>query len=142
MKPLTIQGNLDSIDELVNYVVTAASKAGLSRKAIYCLRLAVDEIATNIVTHNYSTQEIKGILTVTAVFQTNQLIIELTDYGKPFDPRQVPPPNNLKQPLQKRAAGNLGVFLAMWGVDGFHYEQKSDHNRSIFTMRHATEKAN
>jgi anti-sigma regulatory factor (Ser/Thr protein kinase) len=141
MEPLTVQGNLKSIEKLVNYVVTAASQAGLNRRATYCLRLAVDEIATNIITYGYQAAGIDGELEVTAVFQPNQLIIELKDSGQPFDPRQVPPPSNLKQPLQKRAVGNLGIFLAMWGVDGFQYEQTRSHNRNIFIMRHVAQKA-
>lgn len=141
MEPLTVQGNLKSIDRLVNYVVTAASKAGLNHKATYCLRLAVDEIATNIVTHGYQAAGLEGEVTVTAVFQPGQLIIELKDKGQPFDPRQVASPTNLKQPLQKRAAGNLGIFLAMWGLDGFQYEHESGCNRNVFIMRHAKEKA-
>jgi serine/threonine-protein kinase RsbW len=141
MEPLTVTGNLNSIEELVNYVVTAASKAGLNRRATYCLRLAVDEIATNIITYGYEAAGLTGELEVTAVFQPNQLVIELKDSGEPFDPRQAPPPPNLKQPLQKRNAGNLGIFLAMWGVDCFQYEQTRSHNRNIFIMRHTTEKA-
>lgn len=132
---------MNSIDKLVNYVVTAASQAGLNHRATYCLRLAVDEIATNIITHGYQAAGLDGELTVTAVFQPNQLIIELKDQGQPFDPRQAPPPTDLKQPLQKRTAGNLGIFLAMWGVDGFQYEHTRGCNRNIFIMRHAAQKA-
>lgn len=141
MEPLIVEGDLNSIDKLVNYVVTAASRAGLNRRATYCLRLAVDEIATNIITYGYQAAGMAGELEVTAVFQSNQLVIELKDSGQPFDPRQAPPPSNLKQPLQKRTAGNLGIFLAMWGVDGFQYEQTHNHNRNIFIMRHAPQKA-
>lgn len=141
MEPLTVAGKLNSIDKLVKYVITAASQAGLNHRATYCLRLAVDEIATNIITHGYQAAGLDGELTVTAVFQPNQLIIELRDSGPPFDPRQALPPPNLKQPLQKRAAGNLGLFLAMWGVDGFQYQQTRGHNHNIFIMRHAAQKA-
>ena len=141
MEPLTVAGNLKSIDKLVKYVITAASQAGLNHRATYCLRLAVDEIATNVITHGYQGAGLDGELEVTAVFQPDQLIIELKDSGQPFDPRQVPPPTNLKQPLQKRSAGNLGIFLTMWGVDGFQYQQTRGYNRNIFIMRLSTQKA-
>lgn len=141
MEPLTVQGTLNSIDKLVNYVVTAASQAGLNQKATYCLRLAVDEIATNIVTHGYQAAGLDGEVTITAVFHPHQLVIELKDSGQPFDPRQVPAPIDLHHPLQKRTVGNLGIFLAMWGVDGFQYEHARGCNRNIFIMRHAAQKA-
>lgn len=141
MEPLTVQGNLKSVDRLVEYVVTAAAKAGLNHKGVYCLRLAVDEIATNIITHGYQAAGLEGELTVTAVFQPHQLVIKLRDNSPPFDPRQALPPTNLKQPLQKRTAGNLGIFLTMWGLDGFQYEHKSGYNHCIFIMQHPTPKA-
>lgn len=141
MEPLTVQGNLHSIDKLVSYVVTAASQAGLNHRATYCLRLAVDEIATNIIVHGYEAAGLNGEVTVTAVFQPHQLVIELKDSGQPFDPLQTPPPADLKQPPQNRTAGNLGIFLAMWGVDGFQYERSRGYNRNIFIMRHAAQKA-
>ena len=141
MEPLTVQGNLNSIDRLVDYVVTAASEAGLNYKATYCLRLAVDEIATNIISHGYQGAGLEGEVTVTAVFHPDHLIIKLEDKGKPFDPRQITTPANLKQPLHKRTAGNLGIFLAMWGLDGFHYEHESGYNRNTLIMRHTPQKA-
>lgn len=140
MDPLTVQSNLQSIDQLIEYVVTAAAHVGLNHKAVYCLRLAVDEIATNIITYGYQAAGLEGELTVTAVFQPDQLIIELKDSGQPFDPRLAPLPTDLKQPLQKRTIGNLGIFLAMWGVDGFHYEHKHGYNCNVFIMRYANQK--
>ncbi len=142
MNPLTVEGKMKSVDRLVDYVVKAATEAGLNHKAKYCLRLAVDEIATNIIMHGYQAVGVSGWLTVTAVFQPGHLIIELQDNSQPFDPRQVAKPQNLQQPLQKRKAGNLGVFLAMWGIDGFHYERKQGINHSIFIMNRFSQKAN
>lgn len=134
MEPLTVEGTLNSVDQLVNYVVTAAAKAQLNHRKTYCLRLAVDEIATNIITHGYEAAGLDGKLTVTAVFQPDKLIIELIDNGQPFDPRQTPSPTNLKKTLHKRALGNLGIFLAMWGIDDFHYKHIQGHNHNIITV--------
>jgi serine/threonine-protein kinase RsbW len=141
MEPLTVQGTLKSVDQLVNYVVTAATKAQLNHRKTYGLRLAVDEIATNIITHGYEAAGLDGDLTVTAVFQPNKLIIELTDNGRPFDPRQIAPPTNLNKPLHKRTLGNLGIFLAMWGIDDFQYENEQDCNRNIFIIHRSSQKA-
>lgn len=134
MKPLTVEGELNAIDQVLAYVGTAAAKAGLSEKAAYCLRLAVDEIATNIINHGYQASGSGGKLTVKAKFKADKLIIHLEDNAAAFDPRQHPPPDNLNQPLQKRKTGNLGIFLAMWGVDKFRYECVHGYNRSTFIM--------
>ncbi|MCB9419872.1 MAG: ATP-binding protein [Ardenticatenaceae bacterium] len=95
----------------------------------------------NIITHGHQAAGLDGELTVTAVFHPNRLVIELKDSGQPFDPRQAKKPTNLKDPLQKRAAGNLGIFLTMWGIDGFQYEQTHGYNHNIFIMQYADQKA-
>jgi anti-sigma regulatory factor (Ser/Thr protein kinase) len=138
MEPLTVQGDLNSIEPLIDYVTTAAARARLNSRAIYCLRLAVDEIATNIVTYGYQDAGLTGELTVTAVFHPQRLIIHLDDNGTTYDPRQALPPNNLNHPPHKRPTGNLGIFLAMWGVDEFSYERLHNRNRSTFIMQRPT----
>ncbi|MEJ2748273.1 MAG: ATP-binding protein, partial [Anaerolineae bacterium] len=120
---------------------TAAAKAQLNQRKTYCLRLAVDEIATNIITHGYEAAGLDGQLTVTAVFHPNKLVIELIDSGQPFDPRQTPAPPNLKKPFHKRTLGNLGIFLAMWGIDDFQYEHEQGHNRNIFIVHRPAQEA-
>ncbi|MCP4424589.1 MAG: ATP-binding protein [Chloroflexi bacterium] len=135
MEPLTVRNDLKSIDRLTEYVVTAASRAGLDEKATYSLRLAVDEIATNIITYGYQEADMTGDLTVTAVFQSDRLIIQLEDTGAAFDPRQAPPPDDLNQPPHKRKTGHLGIYLALWSVDGFRYESSHGCNRSAFIMQ-------
>jgi anti-sigma regulatory factor (Ser/Thr protein kinase) len=48
MKSSTVPATLDSLGPIADYVMAAAAAAGLDRRASYRLRLAVDEIATNI----------------------------------------------------------------------------------------------
>ena len=53
MEPLTVQGTLDALGAVGQYVMAAAEEAKLSRPTAYKLRLAVDEIVTNIMVHGY-----------------------------------------------------------------------------------------
>ena len=53
MESLTVSGTLDSLKTIAAYVLSAAENAGLEKKPAYKLRLAVDEIATNIIVHGY-----------------------------------------------------------------------------------------
>ena len=94
----------------------------------------MDEIATNIVVHGYAEAERQGDLTIWADADTARLAVFLEDTGRPFDPRQVPQPDNLDQPLEERQDGGLGIFLALWGVDDFAYDHHGDVNRSTFVM--------
>jgi len=110
LEPLTIPGRSEMLSQLMDYVVWAATAVGLGEQGIYRLSLAVDEIATNIVTHGYAEAERQG------------------------DLRQVPQPDNLDRPLEELQDGGLGIFLALWGVDDFAYDRQGEVNRITFVM--------
>jgi len=134
MDPLTLPATLESLEPLVQYVLSAAAAAGLDRKASYGLRLAVDEIATNIITHGYADAHIDGDVVVNATVGDEQLIITLEDWAPPFDPRGQQNPDHIDKPTDERPIGGLGVFLAFKSVDGLDYEYRDNKNRNILTM--------
>lgn len=134
LEPLTLSGEPGNLSQLLDYVTWAAAAFGLDDAATYRLSLAVDEIATNIVLHGYEDAGRSGDLIIWADTNDDQLTIFLEDTGKPFDPREAPPPGDLDRPLEERQDGGLGIFLALWGVDGFNYEQIGDTNRCVFIM--------
>ncbi len=134
LEPLTVDGRADNLSQLLDYVAWAAAAFGLDDAASYRLSLAVDEIATNIVQHGYEDYHLSGDLTIWAETTERHLILYLEDSGRPFDPRQASQPADLDRPLEERRDGGLGIFLALWGVDGFAYHSESGRNRSTFMM--------
>jgi serine/threonine-protein kinase RsbW len=134
MDPLTLPATLESLEPLVQYVLSAAAAAGLDRKASYRLRLAVDEIATNIITHGYADAHIDGDVVVTASVDVEQLVITLEDWAPAFDPRVQEDPDHIGKPSDERPIGGLGVFLALKSVDRIDYEYRDHKNRNILTM--------
>jgi serine/threonine-protein kinase RsbW len=134
MDPLTLPATLESLGPLVQYVLNAAAEAGLDRKASYKLRLAVDEIATNIITHGYEDAHLAGDVVVQATVGDEQLVITLEDWAPAFDPREQEDPDHIDKPSDERPIGGLGVFLALQSVDGLEYEYRDNKNRNILTM--------
>jgi len=134
METLTVTGILDSLGAIAKYVVSAAERAGLDKKGAYRLRLAVDEIATNIIVHGYEEAGLEGCVTIAAEIDDQTLKITLEDTCKPYDPNQKETPIDLKEPLETRNIGGLGVYLAFQGVDQFIYERIDDRNRNIFIV--------
>ena len=151
-EPLSVPGQSANLSQLMDYVAWAAAAFGLDEAATYRLSLAVDEIATNIVLHGYEDAGLSGELRIWAetdlgaetdpktepepvAGQPDILSIYLEDTGAPFDPRQAPQPTDLDRPLEERRDGGLGIFLALWGVDGFAYERVGDTNRCLFQMQ-------
>ena len=134
MESLNVPGKLDSLGAIAEYIMATAKAAGLDKKAAYNLRLAVDEIATNIIIHGYEEAGCEGDVDVHASIDQESLTIFLEDTGECYDPTQKPPQDDLDLPLEEREIGGLGIYLAMQGVDNFVYERVGDRNRNIFTM--------
>lgn len=136
MQSLTVPGTLDSLKPIADFVLAAAAEIGLDKKAAYNLRLAVDEIATNIVTHGFDEAGLEGEMQISAVFTADSLEIAIEDNAIPYDPLQKQPVDvtELHRPLEERQIGGLGVYLAIEGVDQFRYERVGDRNRNIFIV--------
>lgn len=136
MEHLTVPGTLDSLGAIADYVITAAAKAGLDKSKSYKLRLAVDEIATNIIIHGYEEASIKGTVDLQAEVDEKSLTISIEDTGRQFDPftKLAGEEENIPLPLADRPIGGLGVYLAIQGVDKFFYERLGDRNRNTFVV--------
>jgi anti-sigma regulatory factor (Ser/Thr protein kinase) len=116
-------------------VQQAAEAAGLEDRSSYNLSLAVDEIATNTVLHGYEEHGQTGDITVQATLDAQTLTIVVEDTAPPFDPFTLREPESLDLPLEQRAMGGLGVWLALRNVHEFRYEYTDHHNRNIFVMQ-------
>ncbi len=140
MQPLIVPGRLDSLSNIGKYIMLAAKNAGLEKARAYKLRLAVDEIATNIINYGYQRAGIEGVISVEADLDEHALTITLDDSSGPYDPtlRPPPPPEYFTQPLEEREIGGWGVYLAIQNVDQFHYHRLQDHNHNIFIMYRPT----
>jgi sigma-B regulation protein RsbU (phosphoserine phosphatase) len=121
------------------YVLEAAAAAGLDKKRSYALRLAVDEVATNIITHGYEEAGLQGTVSIRADVDEQALVVTLEDNGAPFDPTTFRPPTDeeLNRPLEERPMGGLGVYLAIQSADRFFYRRTRDTNRNVFIMNRA-----
>ena len=114
MEPLTVPGTLDSLPLITDYVLATTKLAQLNPQETYRLRLAVDEIAINIVTHGYAEVGLSGELTIQAHIKINKIIIQLIDKGMQFNPlhfscqeKVITSPNDLSK------EGGFGVLLAL-----------------------------
>ncbi len=136
MEPLHLPANLDYLDEIGQYVLSAAERAGLPKKKAYRLRLAVDELATNIINYGYVDAPSDAGVQVSAEFEPEQLKIILVDSGLAYDPRDRDFDESiLTKPIEERPIGGLGIFLALKNVDEFSYQALGDRNISCFVVK-------
>jgi len=133
----TLPGTLEAVGRLRDYVAKRAKAAGLTGKAIYNLCLAIDEIATNVVLHGYQEAGRTGMLRIGTALDDDRFTVTLEDEGAPFDPTRyaLPTAEDLARPLEERAVGGLGIFLAIRGVDTLQYESSPGINRHVFVVK-------
>jgi anti-sigma regulatory factor (Ser/Thr protein kinase) len=134
MERLTVPGTLESLEVVADYVAEAATAAGLDEEASYRLRLAVDEIVTNVVLHGYGETGNTGMLELQAGIEDQSLTIWIEDTGLTYNPQRYKRPEGLDLPIDQRQIGGLGVYLAMRSVDEFLYEHVGDRNRHTLVV--------
>jgi len=134
MNSLTVPATLDSLVAIASFVAEVTDAAGLSEQPAYCLRLAVDEFATNIIMYAYEGAAWPGMIELRAEMDEQSVRVVLEDRGRCFDPGQVPPPPDLHLPAEQRRLGGLGVHLALRSVDYFAYKRIGNRNRNVLGM--------
>lgn len=139
MAELRTGATLDVLGAIGAFVMDAARDAGLSSRAANRLRLAVDELATNVIVHGKPLEHSgDDEIRLVAAIDEERLTITMEDRGPEFDPRaHALPVDQLTKPLDERPIGGLGVFLAVRSVDGFDYARVGDINRSTFVVNRA-----
>ncbi|EXI80348.1 MAG: Serine/threonine-protein kinase BtrW [Candidatus Accumulibacter appositus] len=133
----SIPANLAALATVRQLVTQACREAGLDDAASYRLILAVDEIATNIITHGYQEQGSSGDIAIAIEAGEQYLSVVLEDTGIAYDPRAqgMPTAEDLDKPLSDREIGGLGVFLALQGVDRFDYQHHDKVNRNTLAVK-------
>jgi anti-sigma regulatory factor (Ser/Thr protein kinase) len=118
--------------QLAAFVAGLAAQAELAPVRAYRLRLAADEIVTNIAVHGYHGRpepvELSGAV------ETDRVWLRIEDEGPPFDPRTHDPRPRLEAGSVHTAEGGFGLFLALSGVDDFDYDRLGGKNRNTLIM--------
>ncbi|MFC1995669.1 ATP-binding protein, partial [Chloroflexota bacterium] len=111
---LKVAGKLDNLAGISDFIAEAMRRLGTEQYTSQA-QLAVDEACTNIINHSYDNQSEKPIEIHCSV-TGNDLVIGIRDWGKPFDPDSIPPPDTQAE-LSDRKVGGLGVFLIRQMMD-------------------------
>lgn len=135
---MTFPGRFASLAQIAEITRQAAKDAGLDDHAVYMVETAVDEACSNIIEHAYGGEGI-GDIEITYQINAKGLTIILRDFGKPFDPSEIPAPE-LTVPLEKRKSHGLGLFFIRKIMDEVHFDFSSE-NGNVLTMVKRKEKS-
>lgn len=130
---LEVPATVGALGDIAAFVLRLAGRAGLGKRAMYRIRLAVDELATNIVMHGYRGGD--GRITVRGCSGPDGVRIVIEDTAPAFDPvaGRLPPAAGV--PPQRRRVGGLGIHLALTSVDAYHYARRDSRNISTLTVK-------
>lgn len=114
---------------VADLVDTVAGAGRLSRRQAYRLRLAADEITTNITAHGYHGGH--GVVDIEGGVDDDWVWLHIQDSAPPFDPRAHCPdaaPGAVRE-------GGYGLLLAFSGIDHFAYDYFDGRNRNTLLVR-------
>ena len=126
-RALALPGELANLPGLVSFVLAACERAGCGPEATFAVRLAVEEVFTNIAGYGYAGGP-PGPVTVSIGREPAGLVVTIEDRARPFDPEDAPPPD-LDSPWEDRRVGGLGWHLIRELMDDVRYERADGVNR-------------
>jgi serine/threonine-protein kinase RsbW len=115
------------------FIQTAGAQTGLDNETCFNLQLAMDEACTNIIMHGYAGLD-PGSIILELSIEPEQAAMTITDFGRAFEPREMPRPD-LEAPLEERMAGGLGLHFIYSVMDQVDYQSDAEGNRLYLTKK-------
>ena len=122
----TLTSNLSELDKLCQQMEKIGRSLGLTKKCIFEINLALDELFTNIISYGFEDDD-EHMIKVTLTPQSKILCLCIEDDGLPFNPLEVAEPDITEQP-EDRPIGGLGIHLTRTVMDDISYERTGDKN--------------
>ena len=124
------------LDTMCRKLEKFCASLGLTKKCIFQLNLALDEIFTNIITHGF-TDDVDHWIEIAISHEDGILEIRIEDTGVPFDPDMIKSPDPIHR-IEDCKIGGLGIHLIKKMMDEVNYKRCGDKN--IVTLRKNIEK--
>ncbi|MFC0547808.1 ATP-binding protein [Kutzneria chonburiensis] len=134
---LTLRGGeAGAARRLADFVAALAVSGGLDSRQSYWLRLAVDEITTNIGQHGY--RGLGGLVEIEGAVDDDRVWVRITDEAPAFDPHSHDPAPRLANGAAHDGEGGLGLYLALNGLDRLDHAYVDGRNvNTLMMLRHA-----
>ncbi len=126
-----LKNQLSEIERLARIVDDFGRRHQIEVQIIYTMKLALDEILTNIISYAYDDAK-EHIIVIRLSLDQEKWTVEVEDDGRPFNPLNAPEPDT-KQLLGERPIGGLGIHLVRKLIDELEYRRQNDRN--ILVMR-------
>ncbi len=122
---ITVTARLESLKGLVKSATESALQCGLTGEGLFAVDLVTEEAVLNILNYAYHNRE--GRVRLRCLEDGDRFVIEVTDWGVPFDATAQPAPD-VNKPLEERPVGGLGIHLIKKMSDEMRYTREDGQN--------------
>ena len=131
-RTVRIDADLAELAGVRRFIRETAAGAGAPAECLEDLVQAVDEAATNVITHGYAGAP--GWLGVSATTDGENLVIRIEDAAPEYDPTTRPEPDLTVPPLHRRPGG-MGVHLIREATDAMSYRPRPGGGNILTLVR-------
>ena len=128
-----LSNDVSELPRLARWVQDFCEEHDLPPALAFSFDLALEEAVTNVITYGYADQG-RHEIQVRMSVEDGTVRAEVTDDGRPFDPRDAPPPD-VTAPPEDRPIGGLGAFLIRRSMDDVDYQVVGGRNRLTLSRR-------
>jgi serine/threonine-protein kinase RsbW len=129
---LRVDAELERLADVRHFVREQMSAADASHDSLDDMVQAVDEAATNVITHGY--RGTAGWIEVDVDVSGGRCVVTLSDAAPAFDATRVPEPDLSIPPLD-RVPGGMGVHLIRAATDAFDYRPRPGGGNILVMVR-------
>jgi len=120
---ITLPADTRILAELRSFIARNAAIVGVDTLTLDALELAADEIATNVIEPATAEMPIDIFCLCTIDSERHVAICEISwPSPEPFRPDILPETEHIKQRLESRQPGGLGIFLVHALIDEIEYD--------------------
>jgi serine/threonine-protein kinase RsbW len=116
---ITRPGTRDHLPDFLAFIEDVCARIDADQETKYALRLAVEEVCTNLIVHGYRGR-LAGPIEVCASDDADRVTLVIRDRSPPFDPGSAPRPD-LTSDVEHRRPGGLGWHLVKQLMDEVRY---------------------
>lgn len=127
MYSFELKSSLSELDQLCQNLETFGKKFGLSKKLIFEINLALDELFTNIISYGFKDDDEEHLIKVTLTPRDDELCLCIEDDGRPFNPIDFETPD-VSCSVEECKIGGLGIHIMKKLMDEVCYERCGDKN--------------
>ena len=121
-----LKSSLSELDRLCENLETFGKKFGFSKKLIFEINLALDELFTNIISYGFKDDD-EHVIKVTLTPDKDELCLCIEDDGMPFNPIDFETPD-VSCSVEECKIGGLGIHIMKKLMDDVCYERCGDKN--------------